>query len=59
MIHVIDTYIVGIKEAKEMSIVDTKYLETVDDLLFSMSQYDEDNAKLTRLRETLEKALTS
>ena len=54
MINVIDTYLDGIKEAKEMSIDDLGTLDTTAKLLDSMSQYDKDLDTLTRLKERLQ-----
>lgn len=54
MINVIETYLEGIKEAKEMSIEDVRTLDTTDKLLDSMSQYDKDLDTLTRLKERLQ-----
>lgn len=53
MIHVITTYIEGIDEAKEVTTEDKATITTVDDLLGSMTQYDEDKATLNKLLERL------
>lgn len=53
MINVIDTYMEGIKEAKEASIEDFHTLDTPEKLLDTMSSYDENMAVLTRLKERI------
>lgn len=53
MINVLDTYIEGLKEAKEASIEDFNTLDTPEKLLDTMSSYDENLATLAKLRERL------
>jgi hypothetical protein len=53
MLDVIDTYIEGIKEAKEASMVDDRTLDTMESLLDSMSLYDQNLVTLLRLKEVL------
>lgn len=50
MINVIDTYMEGLKEAKEASIEDFNTLDTPEKLLDTMASYDENMAVLTRLK---------
>ena len=54
MLHVIETYMVGLKDAKEISIEDTYILDTSDKLLGSMAQYDEDYETLAEWKARLE-----
>jgi len=53
MLDVINTYLEGVKEAKEMSIEDDRTLDTSEKLLESMALYDENISTLERLREVL------
>lgn len=53
MINVIDTYMEGLKEAKEASIEDFNTLDTPEKLLDTMASYDENMAVLTRLKERI------
>lgn len=53
MISVLDTYIEGLKEAKEASIEDFNTLITPEKLLDTMSSYDENLVTLTKLREVI------
>lgn len=53
MINVIDTYMEGLKEAKEASMEDFNTLDTPEKLLDAMASYDENMAVLTRLKERI------
>lgn len=53
MVNVLSTYMEGIKEAKDASIIDFNTLDTTEKLLDCMSQYDEDYEVLNNLLERI------